>query len=94
MPNKKRNSVSSKPISCEEFLGSHINGYMEKSRHLENGGALHSMVINMVEKQLLKMALEETSGNQSKAAHILGLNRNTLRRKLGEYKIKVKVSKA
>lgn len=94
MPNKKRSSVSSKPISCEEFLNSNINGYMKKSRNLENGGELHSMVLNMVEKQLLKMALEETSGNQSKAAHILGLNRNTLRRKLADYKIKVKASKA
>lgn len=90
----KRSSASSKPISCEEFLGSNINSYMKKLRYMENGAALHSMVLNMVEKQLLKMTLEETSGNQSKAAHILGLNRNTLRRKLGEYKIKVNKSRA
>lgn len=94
MPNTKRNSTPSKPISCEEFLGSNINSYMKKSRYMENGGALHNMVLSMVEKQLLKMTLEETAGNQSKAAHILGLNRNTLRRKLGDYKIKVKKSMA
>lgn len=74
-------------------MQSNINRYMKKSKHMENGGGLHSMVLNMVEKQLLKMTLEETSGNQSQAAHILGLNRNTLRRKLGGYNIKAKKSR-
>mgnify|MGYP000057736528 CR=1 FL=1 len=94
MSDSRRGLVSSKPISCEDFLLSNINSYMKKSRHMENGGALHSMILSIVEKQLLKMTLEETSGNQSQAAHILGLNRNTLRRKLGDYKIKAKYTRS
>lgn len=45
---------------------------------------LHSYAIRSVEKPLLELALKETKGNQIKAAEILGLNRNTLRKRLTE----------
>jgi DNA-binding protein Fis len=35
------------------------------------------------------MVMEETSGNQSDASKILGINRNTLRKKIRDYKIEV-----
>ena len=44
--------------------------------------AIYEMVINTVEKPLLLYIMNKTEGNQSKAAKILGLNRNTLRKKL------------
>lgn len=37
---------------------------------------------------LLDMVLKETSGNQTHAANIFGINRNTLRKKINEYNIK------
>lgn len=43
---------------------------------------LHDMVIAAVERPLFELALRETRGNQIKAAEILGLNRNTLRKRL------------
>lgn len=45
------------------------------------------MVINTVEKPLLLYIMNKTEGNQSKAAKILGLNRNTLRKKLKQYNL-------
>ncbi len=47
--------------------------------------ALHGMVMLAVERPLLKFALDKAGGNQSAAAELLGINRNTLRKKLIEY---------
>ena len=46
---------------------------------------LHALVLAQVEEPLFRAVLQETGGNQSKAAAILGLNRGTLRKKLRQY---------
>jgi Fis family transcriptional regulator len=48
---------------------------------------LHAMLIKAVEKPLLEVVMEQAGHNQSRAAQWLGLNRNTLRKKLLEYKL-------
>jgi DNA-binding protein Fis len=48
---------------------------------------LYDMVLTEIEKPLFQMVLQQTSGNQSKAAEMLGLNRSTLRKKLKQYKL-------
>ncbi len=45
------------------------------------------MVITTIEKPLLLYVMNQAEGNQSNAAKILGLNRNTLRKKLKQHKI-------
>ena len=49
--------------------------------------AVYNMVLGCIEKPLLEHIMQHASGNQSKAAEILGLNRNTLRKKLQQYNI-------
>jgi Fis family transcriptional regulator len=49
--------------------------------------SMHAMLIAAVEKPLLDVVMNHADGNQSKAAEWLGLNRNTLRRKLVEHKL-------
>ena len=49
--------------------------------------SLHDMVIHTVEKPLLDVVMRQAGGNQSKAAEWLGINRNTLRRKLLDHKL-------
>ena len=49
--------------------------------------SMHDMVIAAVEKPLLDVVMKQADGNQSKAAEWLGLNRNTLRRKLLDHKL-------
>ncbi|GBG13188.1 Fis family transcriptional regulator, factor for inversion stimulation protein [Novimethylophilus kurashikiensis] len=49
--------------------------------------AVYDMLISCVEKPMLESIMHRTSGNQSKAAEILGLNRNTLRKKLKQHNI-------
>jgi two-component system nitrogen regulation response regulator GlnG len=51
------------------------------------GANLYELIINLVEKPLLRAVLSETQGNQVKAAALLGINRNTLRKKLKEHGI-------
>ena len=48
---------------------------------------LHNLVMAAVEKPLLDVVMRQAEGNQSKAAEWLGINRNTLRRKLLDHKI-------
>ena len=50
-------------------------------------GTLHRAVLSHVEKLLLSVVLSECRGNQVKSGEILGINRNTLRKKLREFGI-------
>lgn len=47
-------------------------------------GNVYEQVIQRVERPLLQLALEHTGGNQLRAAELLGLNRNTLRKKIAD----------
>lgn len=51
----------------------------------EQPSGLYSMVIEQTEKPLLQVVMEQVQGNQTRAARILGINRNTLRKKLRLY---------
>lgn len=53
-------------------------------------GDIHAMVLEQVERPLIRHILEKTRWNQVKAADILGINRNTLRKKITELGIELK----
>ncbi|MBL8444000.1 MAG: Fis family transcriptional regulator [Zoogloeaceae bacterium] len=53
----------------------------------EKPAAIYDMVMRTVERPMLEFVLRQTNGNQTAAAEILGINRNTLRRKLTEYEL-------
>ncbi|MGV6852780.1 MAG: helix-turn-helix domain-containing protein [bacterium] len=46
---------------------------------------MYRLVMDQVEPALLEEVLERCNGNQSRAAKVLGLNRNTLRKKLQQF---------
>jgi two-component system nitrogen regulation response regulator GlnG len=50
----------------------------------EKEGQLYEHVLALVERPLLQAALERAGGNQLKAAQLLGINRNTLRKRMKE----------
>jgi DNA-binding NtrC family response regulator len=75
--------------SVKEFLEGKLKKYIKNMAKLRNSG-LHNTVISEVEKSLIELVLEETGGNQLKAAAALGINRTTLRTKIKNYKIRKK----
>jgi DNA-binding protein Fis len=50
-------------------------------------GILFDEAVGDFEKKFIKRVLDRAEGNQSKAAQVLGIHRNTLSRKIGEYKL-------
>ena len=67
-----------------------VRASMEDFFHDLNGtdpANLHDMLVKAVEKPLLEVVMEQAQNNQSRAAQWLGLNRNTLRKKLLEHKL-------
>ena len=50
-------------------------------------GILFEEAVEEFEKRFIKRVLERTAGNQSRAAVVLGIHRNTLSRKIDEYKL-------
>lgn len=49
--------------------------------------AIYDMVVGCVEKPLLEVILNQAQGNQTRAAELLGINRNTLRKKMQHHGI-------
>ncbi len=74
-------------FTIKEFLEDKLKRYLKEMTKLENCN-LYETVISEVEKALINIVLNETGGNQLKAAKTLGINRNTLRTKIKEYRIK------
>ena len=71
----------------EKWLHRSVRQYVAKMDGNLNGSLYH-LIINGVEKPLIEIVLTETNGNQTLASKILGINRNTLRKKIQDYKIK------
>lgn len=71
------------------IIESYLNKYFDTLGDTDPLPGLYEIIIKEVEKPLLIKILQKTNGNQKKAAMILGINRNTLHRKLIEYQIDV-----
>ncbi|MDO4434131.1 MAG: Fis family transcriptional regulator [Alysiella sp.] len=69
------------PPDIADCIQKNLHQYFQD---LEGGTAtgVYDMVLLQVEKPLLECVMTQCGGNQSKASEILGLNRNTLRKKL------------
>jgi Fis family transcriptional regulator len=70
----------------EECVRTSLEGYFRDLCGTEPD-SMHDMLVRVVEKPLLEVVMEHAENNQSRAAQWLGLNRNTLRKKLLEHKL-------
>ncbi len=73
-------------MHIEQSVRMSLESYLRDLGDSEPDG-MYSMVVNVVEKPLLEVVMQHADNNQSKAAQWLGLNRNTLRKKLLEHKL-------
>ena len=70
----------------EECIRTSLDGYFKDLRGTEPD-RMYDMMVRVVEKPLLEVVMQQAAQNQSRAAEWLGLNRNTLRKKLVEHKL-------
>jgi two-component system, NtrC family, nitrogen regulation response regulator GlnG len=84
------------PVSAAAVVGTDasLEEIIEKKMHEcvrglrgHTSANLHGLMVGLVEKPLLRAVMRETKGNQVRAAQLLGINRNTLRKKLKEHGI-------
>ncbi|MBW2444419.1 MAG: sigma-54-dependent Fis family transcriptional regulator [Deltaproteobacteria bacterium] len=66
-----------------------VRGELDRALDAEESGDVYRRVVENVERPLLEAALARTGGNQIKAAALLGINRNTLRKKIVDLDIPV-----
>jgi Fis family transcriptional regulator len=79
MVNKEKNDLA---VCVREALDEYFRDLDGQPPH-----AVYDMVLACMEKPLLEYVMNRAGGNQSKAAAILGLNRNTLRKKLKQHNL-------
>jgi Fis family transcriptional regulator len=75
-----------KSLPVADCVRSNLESYLREIRGSEPAG-MYDMLMAVVEKPLLEVVMQHTDNNQSKAAQWLGLNRNTLRKKLLDHKL-------
>ncbi|HVL58920.1 MAG TPA: Fis family transcriptional regulator [Burkholderiaceae bacterium] len=70
--------------SIDEAITRSLEKYF---RDLEGSrpSAIYDMVLSAVERPMLEVVMKQAHGNQLRASEMLGINRNTLRKKLQQY---------
>ena len=64
--------------------------FQELSEFLLDNTFFLEQAVELMEKNLIELALERCKGNQFAASKVLGIHRNTLKRKMTEYKVEGK----
>ncbi len=76
-----------RPKTIKGFLENHLKEYFAIHDGDTPNSGLYALIITEVEKVLIKETLNYTKDVQAKAAQILGISRNTLRKKIQELEI-------
>lgn len=82
LPNLELTPVET--LHLADCVEQHLSNYFKAHEPLLPAEGLYSRILCEVEKPLIECCLRATGGNQIKAATLLGLNRNTLRKKIRE----------
>jgi two-component system, NtrC family, nitrogen regulation response regulator GlnG len=88
-PEEESDSPGLRNESLSEATERHLRQYFAAHRPGLPSSGLYERVLREIERPLLGIALEATRGNQIKAAELLGINRNTLRKKIRELDIEI-----
>jgi two-component system, NtrC family, nitrogen regulation response regulator GlnG len=74
--------------SLEDIISTRLKPFIDKTESKGNQ-ELYDFIMPFMERPLIRLVLEKTRGNQVQAAELLGLNRNTLRKKIKELNIRL-----
>jgi DNA-binding NtrC family response regulator len=83
----EQNYIDSWKHNFRNFISKNIRGYLNNNKKIDSG--LYYKILKDFEKPLLIEILKYTNYNQLLSSEILGINRNTLRKKMFDYDIKV-----
>ncbi len=86
-PEPARSTASGEKLGAS--VERHIRRYFELHGNMLPPPGLYQRILREVEGPLIEVALAATSGNQAKCAELLGINRNTLRKKITDLEIEV-----
>ena len=81
--------TSANDASLESIVEAKLRTSFNGIEKLDKGN-IYNMVMEQVERPLIRYIMEKTRWNQVKTADILGINRNTLRKKINELEIELK----
>ena len=76
----------SSPKHIQECVRDNLESYFRELGG-ETPDGMYDMLVHLVEKPLLEVVMQQADNNQSRAAQWLGLNRNTLRKKLLQHEL-------
>ena len=79
-------TINPKDVNLASYVEKKLGDFV-RAMNVGAGKNLYPTLMRAVERPLIELALRETHGNQIKAARLLGLNRNTLRKKITEFQI-------
>jgi two-component system nitrogen regulation response regulator GlnG len=82
-------NAASEEESLTEAVERHLKTYFDAHEGELPASGLYDRVLREVERPLIRLSLGATRGNQVRAAQLLGLNRNTLRKKIRDLDIAV-----
>ncbi len=85
----ERSEQNLSELGLEEMIEAKLQDFLDKTKTLPMHD-LYQTIITMAERPLLKLVLKQNRYNQIQTAKILGINRNTLRKKINELKIPLK----
>jgi Fis family transcriptional regulator len=78
-------------VSLEKLVRSKLEVLFQQQEQAQvELNDLYDVVLEQVERPLIELALKCSGGNQVKTAEVLGINRNTLKKKIDLYKIRVR----
>jgi two-component system nitrogen regulation response regulator GlnG len=80
-------------LSLEEIIRHKLEDYFRRTEGVDVDN-LYALVIERIERPLIELTLRKTRGNQIRAAQILGINRNTLRKKITDLRIEFRKESA
>ncbi len=90
MAQKQSQGETTSKIGLSSLVGEYLQDYFDAHQNLMPAPGFYKRFMKEVERPLLLAALQSVAGSQVKAAEMLGINRNTLRKKMQELHIKQK----